>query len=118
MMSNFSDARRFRLLAAIARECELMSAQIAELGELVTSGDFGQDPIIAFQSFDYLTQQANAHGALIGLLARGGVSDDALAATIDAIPLPAMRHRLHTALDHAAAKELQDNSEAVFWLDS
>jgi hypothetical protein len=117
MMSNSFEAGPGRLLKAVSRECHIMAAEIAALGELLTSGGTGANSMIALQSFDYLAQQAGAYGTLMAVLAREGVSVGELMAAIDAIPLPAMRHRLHAALDRAPALDPESHSEAVFWLD-
>lgn len=116
-MSSFSEIQRSLLLNAMAQECHLMAAEIAELGELVTSGESGADLVIALQSFDYLAQQASAHAALASILARQAGPAEELMAVVDGIPLPAMRHRLLAILSREPPRDLHDRDEAEFWLD-
>jgi hypothetical protein len=113
MTSNCSDpALLARLLAALAAEADRLGGAIALLGEQVSAGA----DIVALQSFDILSQQACAQGALIGLLA-AGADRPVLAGGIAAVPLPAMRARLLQAIGGETSHADVDAAETVIWLE-
>lgn len=116
-MSNFSSGGiATRLLEAVAQECRVMADEIAVLGGQVSSGTAG---MAALQSFDFLTQHAQAQALLMDYLA--GMSDnphalDHVCEVIGTIPLPRVRARLFTVLRGCAPAPVNDD-DTIIWVD-
>lgn len=111
-MSNSSDG--LRLFHAVAQECRIMAAEIAWLGGLVSGGTADA---VSLQSFDFLSQHAQAQALLVaqlGMLHEGGSTREEFLALVDTIPLPVVRARLRQALD--VTEDLPaDDGDLVLW---
>lgn len=109
-MSNCSERRA--LLAVMAKECALLSGEIAALGAAVSAGT-AADPatIVVLQGFDSLAQQAQAYGRLLRLLAQDDDPAHGFSALAGQIPLPAVRRRLLAALCLPPAEESAADNE-------
>jgi hypothetical protein len=115
MLNSSSNSLSARLLEAVARECCIMSEDIAWLGGQVSSGTAG---IADLQAFDFLAQQAQTQAMLIVQIARLKEGAPVLAdmsGLIDTIPLPAVRARLLHALNGDVPARVDDN-DAVLWV--